>query len=117
MDKDRKPDQFRKHLERSSRIVSQWPAWEQEILGGKARPPETDRRVAAHAKAMVNRGIEILFTYDMTIRFGGSDLDRDKALSMEVPSGLILAERRQVWGTNAPSLPYWEITFAEVGEE
>jgi hypothetical protein len=114
MDKDRKPNKFREHLERSSRIVSQWPAWKQEILGGKARPPETEKRVAAHARAMANRGIKILSTYDMTIRFGGSDRDSDKALSMEVPGGLILAERRQIWDPNAHNLPYWELTFAEI---
>lgn len=32
-------DAFAKHLEYVSNIVSTWPAWKQELLGGKASPP------------------------------------------------------------------------------
>ena len=30
---------FRQHLDRASSIVSTWPAWKQQILGGSASQP------------------------------------------------------------------------------
>lgn len=35
-------DDFSQALERAGHIVSEWPAWKQEILGGTARPNPSD---------------------------------------------------------------------------
>lgn len=32
---------FVKHLEHASGVVQTWPAWKQELLGGKATEPST----------------------------------------------------------------------------
>lgn len=32
---------FVKHLEHASGVVQTWPAWKQELLGGKATQPST----------------------------------------------------------------------------
>lgn len=32
--------QFTRHLDDASRIISQWPAWKQQVLGGVSRQPD-----------------------------------------------------------------------------
>ena len=39
-----KIDEFIEHLRHASKVVQSWPAWKQEILGGRAvRQNETDK--------------------------------------------------------------------------
>lgn len=50
--KDR--EKFIQHLERASEIVSTWPAWEQELLGGIAHSPRKRKPKMVRAKFKVD---------------------------------------------------------------
>ena len=67
------PDAFVKHLEHASRVVRTWPAWKQELLGGKAEAPragdeqvvvsEMGKRLRAARKRIVDSG-QLLLSWD-----------------------------------------------------